>query len=562
MKQRTGWLLALLLIFASLPVKAQVFDGDFQLPLRIFPVLSANFGELRSDHFHSGVDFKTQGVVGKSVHSVAEGYVSRISVRKYGYGKALYIDHPNGFTSVYAHLEYLSPALDSVLREAQYREESYEINLQFNKDELPVKQGEIVAYSGNTGGSGGPHLHFEIRDTKTEEIIDPLLWYAPYIKDRVKPRIQALAIYQFDEQDLRSAKAKKDILPVVGNQLQRALPSCWGKIAFGLKAYDHMSDTHNIYGVQLLRLFLDDKEIFRQDLSRFSFDNTRYINYITDYEEWALHRSWIMRSFFPHNGQGIVEINEEKAFHFRYELSDRHGNVCVFPFVIQGKKPQTDENIETAENAEASAPYRLLFPDFQNDLLYTDAYLRIPAGTLYEALDFRFHRTQQAAYSPVYHLGEAGTPLHRKIDIALAVKNDILKNPQAYYLAYRNHKNEWDYVDARYENGWMLASVNRLGDYQIMADTISPKISLTNIDNDLKNDLIRILVQDQETDIARYQVYIDGKWALFEDDYKRDAIFYRVDGQALQRNGSQHHLKVRVWDFCGNCTEKETLFIY
>lgn len=553
----------ILLLCLGLFSKAQVSDIDFQLPLRIPPVLSANFGELRSDHFHSGLDFKTQGVVGKSVHSIADGYVSRIGVRKYGYGKALYIDHPNGYTSVYAHLEYLSPRLDSVLRAAQYQAASYEINLLFEAGELPVTAGEIIAYSGNTGSSGGPHLHFEIRDTKSEEVIDPLLWYAPYIKDQVKPRIQALAMYHFDEEDDRSASADKNIIPVVGNQLQSALPTAWGKVAFGVKAYDYMSDTHNIYGVQLLRLFLDDVEIFRQDLSRFSFDDTRYINYITDFEEWALRRSWIMRSFFPHNGQGIVDINQERAYRFRYELSDRHGNVCVLPFVVQGRKPQVEETGAATENQDTQPQrYRRLYPDFQNDLLYKDAFIRIPAGSLYETLDFRYHCTEREGYSPVYHLGKAGTPLHQKIDIALAVTNDVLENPQQYYLAYRNHKNEWEYVSARYENGWMLASVNRLGDYTILSDTISPKISLTNIDNVLKNDLIRILVRDEASDIAKYQVYIDGKWALFEDDYKRDAIFYRIDGVALQRDGREHHLKVKVWDHCGNCTEKETLFIY
>ena len=351
MKHKAGLTLLFLLCWLSLFPKAPFVDADFRLPMRIPPVLSANFGELRSDHFHSGLDFKTQGVIGKSIYSVADGHVSRISVRKYGYGKALYIDHPNGYTSVYAHLEYLSPRLDSVLRAAQYEEKSYEVNLFFDTDELPVKQGEWIAMSGNTGGSGGPHLHFEIRDTQSEDVMDPLLWYAPYIKDLAKPRIQALAVYQFAPEahqsapgDCLSPRTKKSIVNIADNQLQGTLPKVWGNIALGLKAYDYMSDTHNIYGVQLIRLFLDDKEIFRQDLSRFSFDNTRYINYITDYEEWALHRSWIMRSYFPHNGQGIVNISEEKDYHFRYELSDRHGNTQVFRFTLRGEKPMPTDN--------------------------------------------------------------------------------------------------------------------------------------------------------------------------------------------------------------------------
>lgn len=582
MKHKAGLTLLFLLCWLSLFPKAPFVDADFCLPMRIPPVLSANFGELRSDHFHSGLDFKTQGVIGKSIYSVADGHVSRISVRKYGYGKALYIDHPNGYTSVYAHLEYLSPRLDSVLRAAQYEEQSYEVNLYFDTDELPVKQGEWIAVSGNTGGSGGPHLHFEIRDTQSEDVMDPLLWYAPYIKDLVKPRIQALAVYQFAPEahqsvpeahpsapgDCLSSRTKKSIVNIADNQLQGALPKVWGNIALGLKAYDYMSDTHNIYGVQLIRLFLDDKEIFRQDLSRFSFDNTRYINYITDYEEWALHRSWIMRSYFPHNGQGIVNISEEKDYHFRYELSDRHGNTQVFRFTLHGEKPMLKDDslgypqVDVSHNIQQKSIKRLLQKEFQNNLLYRDAMLRIPPGSLYENTEFTYSTSPCDGFSPIYHVGYAGTPLHQKIELALAVSNDQLSEKEQYYLAYRNHKNEWEYVASRYENGWMLASVNRLGDYRVLADTISPKISLTNIDNDLKNDLIRILVKDNESDIANFQVYIDGHWALFEDDYKRDAIFYRIDGVALRRERKQHRLKVKVWDHCGNYSEKETLFIY
>ncbi len=561
MRQKAGLTAFFLLLISSLYTEAR--PCDFQLPLRITPVLSANFGELRNDHFHSGLDFKTQGVTGKSVHAVADGFVSRISVRKYGYGKALYIDHPNGYTSVYAHLEHLSPRLDSILRDGQYEAQSYELNLIFEAGKLPVKQGEIVAYSGNTGGSGGPHLHFEIRDTKSEDVIDPLLWYAPHIKDHVKPRIQALAIYRFNENNSNHL-TEKHIITIQDNLLQSDPPLVWGDIAVGLKAYDYMSDTHNIYGIQSIRLFLDDMEIFSQDMSRFSFDNTRYINYITDYEEWALRRSWIMRSYFPHNGKGIVHVDEEKNYHFRYELSDRHGNTCIFPFVLQGKKPRQAGKTDDKSSVPMSKDYgRKLYPAFQNDLIYREAILRIPAGSLYETTELHYGTSPtEKAFSPIYHIGYAGIPLHKKMDISLAVTNDRLSDKKHYYLAYRNHKNEWEYLDARYEKGWIQASVYRFGDYAVLADTISPKISFANIDNDLKNDLIRILVRDDESDIARYQVSIDGKWALFEDDYKRDAIFYRVDGAALQRTGGEHRLEVSVWDHCGNRTDKETLFIY
>ncbi|NLB03794.1 MAG: M23 family metallopeptidase, partial [Bacteroidales bacterium] len=180
--------------------KDSILPDYFDLPLRISPYLSANFGELRSDHFHSGLDFKTQGVINKPVYAIAPAFVSRISVREKGFGKALYLDHPNGYTSVYAHLESFSPKLDSIIKTAQYAAESYEQNLILNAGQVAIERGELVGYTGNTGSSGGPHLHFELRHTESEEPVDPMFWYRDRIRDTRPPGILALAIYALDGQ--------------------------------------------------------------------------------------------------------------------------------------------------------------------------------------------------------------------------------------------------------------------------------------------------------------------------------------------------------------------------
>ncbi len=566
MSTRTARLLTILptLLVFVFSVKAGDPERPYRLPMDLAPVLSANFGELRENHFHSGVDFKTQGVVGHAVRSVADGCVSRIGVRKYGYGKAVYIDHPDGHTSVYAHLDRLSPRLERVLRDSQYRAESYQVDLYFADGQLPVQQGELIAYSGNTGGSGGPHLHFEIRDTESEDILDPLWWFASRISDREAPRILALAFYQEDG---------KRIIPVKDNRLQEEPPAFWGKLGLGLKAYDYMSGTRNLYGVQLIRLFLDDKEIFRQDISRFSFADSRYINYICDYEEWVLRRQWIMKSFYPRSGYGVVDINEERPYRFRYELSDRYGNCCSLSFVVYGERAGAAANAAAAAAGTAAArplpgPARPLPAIYPHTLVYPQAIIHLPLGSLYSDCAFSYsiepasRREAARACSPVYRLHQACTPLHRKINIALKIEQDRLENKKQYYLAYRNRKQAWEYIEANYNEGWMSAQTTRLGDYMVLVDTIVPKISMGNIVHDLKNDLIRIHIKDTESDLAHYQVYIDGHWALFEDDYKNDAIFYRIDGQALQRTGQQHRMTVQVWDHCGNMAEKEISFIY
>ena len=305
----------------------------FDLPLRIPPYLSANFGELREDHFHSGLDFKTQGVIDKPVYAIAPAFVSRVSVRVKGFGKAVYLDHPNGYTSVYGHLESFSPRLDSIVKAAQYAAESYEQNLLFSDEQIPVERGELIGYSGNTGSSGGPHLHFEIRQTESEDPVDPMFWYKDRIKDTSPPKMLALAIYAIDGQGILlnhggRLSAKEIIQLGQGGTVapDSKLPLVWGKIGLGIKAYNYMNGTNNLYGLSRIRLFLDGEEIFQQDIGRFSFDESRYLNALVDYEEWVQNRSWIMKSFVePFNkldiypvkiNNGHIDVNQEREYDF------------------------------------------------------------------------------------------------------------------------------------------------------------------------------------------------------------------------------------------------------
>ena len=332
-------------------------------PMDIPVLLSGNFGELRSNHFHSGIDFKTQGVEGKPIHSVQDGYVSRISVSPWGYGNGLYITHPDGTTTVYGHLQKFSQKITAYLKEKQYEQESFNVNLSLTPDELPVKEGELVALSGNTGSSGGPHLHFEVRDTETEEPMDPIEYYKDLIKDTQAPKIQGIMVYSMPGKGVvNGSRRKLELKPVTaknGKQTLTGKIEAWGEIGLAVKGYDYMDNTSNIYGIKDITLTADSQVIFHSNLDRFAFDETRYLNSFTDFEEWKEHRSFYIKSFVdPGNrlrfieslNRGILTIDEPRTYHLTYKLADAFGNTTQLSIRIEGKEQPIPE-IDT-ENAE------------------------------------------------------------------------------------------------------------------------------------------------------------------------------------------------------------------
>ncbi len=549
--------------------------AQFDLPMRIAPVLSANFGELRANHFHSGLDFKTQGVIGKNVYAVEEGWVSRISVTRYGYGKALYIDHPNGYTSVYGHLSQFAPRIDSVLKAAQYESQSYFQQLYFQPGEIPVGRGEKVAESGNTGGSGGPHLHFEIRETKTEEPMDPLLWYADRVIDREKPQIYALAVYDFAHSDMPE--------PRVFEQFSDSLEiPVWGRVGLGLKAYDRMTDTRNIYGIQHLQLEVDGKTVFSQDLSRYSFDESRYINALTDYRLWVRGKTWFMKSFRePGNylnvypklvGDGYLEIDEERRYEVVYTLTDRHGNQTRLEFRLRGERPQCRFVSEaTAEFSVVSDSRRAIrmYPEYGGHYSSWDVQVSLGPGSLYSPIDFRctpkpFRPSSEAprSYAPVYDVHTREVPLHRPITMLLRITEDVVGDPSRYYVAQYGDKGKWEYVGGTYEQGFISVRSTSFGSFTVLADSLPPKIIVPHIENAAKNDLIRILVQDAQSGVADCRCLIDGRWVLAEDDYKNDSFLVPLDERSIVPTGGEHRLCVMARDACGNQKQAEYMFHY
>lgn len=546
-------ILAGICLFAGItiaPAEAQQLRKPMDHPI----LLSGNFGELRSNHFHSGIDFKTQGVEGKPVHSVQDGYVSRISVSPWGYGNGLYITHPDGTTTVYGHLLKFSKKIADYVKEKQYEQESFTVNLTLSPDELPVAEGEVVALSGNTGSSGGPHLHFEVRDTQTEEPMDPIEYYKDQIQDTRPPQIQGIMIYPMPGKGVvNGSRRKLELKPVTaknGRQTLTGKIEAWGEIGLALKGYDYMDNTTNIYGIKEIILMADSQVIFRSDLSRYAFSETRYINSFTDYEEWKERRSFYMKSFVePGNrlrfiespNRGILTIDEPRTYHLTYRVADAFGNTTQLSIWIEGKE-QPVPAIDT-DGTE-------LFHWWSDNRFGAKGIrLTIPKGNLYDDLYFRYSAKEDSITQRITHtLHNKSVALHKSAQLSLRLPVDTLENKQQYGII-RLQKGRRSWAGGVYRNGWIDADIKELGTYTTGQDIVPPTITPLNPATWVSKQAISLRLSDNLSGVQTYRGEIDEQFVLFEMNSK-SVITYRFDKQRLTRG--KHTLKLTVTDACGN----------
>lgn len=555
-------------LFLGCCVWAQAQDvsrSSFRVPLDIPLYLSGNFGELRPNHFHGGLDFKTQGVEGKPVHSIEEGYISRISVMPGGYGNALYVTHPNGYTSVYGHLKEFASAIAKYVEDEQYAKESFEVNLFPDASLFPVKKGEVIALSGNTGSSGGPHLHLEIRNTEANEPVNPLPFYLSEIKDTKPPRAYSVMFYpQAGKGVVNGSKQKRSIAFVnrSGRTVLAQPVDAWGEIGLGLRAYDYMNETNNTYGVFSVTLYVDSVKVFNSMVDRFLFDENRAINGWTDYDVYKQKRSWYMKSFLPagnrlrmlHAGdnRGFVRINEERDYHIMYVLEDAHGNVSRYRFTIRGKRRQIPSHVPQGKY--------LLRWDQANIIQEPGMELAIPKGMLYDDVeaDTKIIR-DSSAVAFVYQLHNSPVPLHTYCPLAIGIRNFPVADTTKYYIAGK-WGNALHYVGGTYENGWMKASIRELATYTVAIDTVPPKVEPLNKGMWERSKEIAFRLSDKHTGIRSYKGMIDGKFVLFTYNLRR-RLACKLAKARIER-GKRHTLELEVTDFCGNVTRVKEEFYY
>lgn len=560
-----------ILSLLCLPVQSQdIVKNHISAPVKIPIYLSGNFGELRSNHFHTGIDIKTQGKTGFPVYAVEDGYVSRINISPSGYGLAIYLNHPNGKSSVYGHLSKLSPILIKYAKENQYKQKSFKINLFPSKDKFPVKKGEIIAYTGNSGSSGGPHLHFEIRDTKTEHPLNPL-FYIPGIKDNIAPKIQSIIIYPLSSDSHVSGKITSQQFTTVffnntyhlkGNNVIKA----YGDIGIGIRATDYLNGSWNKCGIYETKLFADDTIISDLCINELSFDKGRYINSLIDYPWYIKHSRHIQKSWKePGNmlnnykllkNDGKVSFRDEKNHHIKYEIKDAYGNSSILLFSIQSHKISVNHPIPNGIKISWNHPFSLkengIKANFQKGTFYKDIFL-----------EFHKNNNNSSKYASVYELGSKYIPVQNYYQLSIKPEN-LPKRLQskAIITAIDPESGNHQSLGGIYSDGFVETSAREFGSFTVDVDTIPPTIIPLNIKNKktlLNHSRISFRINDNLSGIKSYKGIIDDKWVLFEYDLKKQRITYTFDPERMIFKIT-HHLKLTVSDNKDNVATYEAIF--
>ena len=524
-------------------------------PMKIPLYLSGNFGELRGSHFHSGLDFKTQGRIGIPVYAMDDGYVSRVMVSPWGFGRAVYIAHASGYTTVYGHLDRFAPFIDKIVKPIQYKNENFSLTQYFKPGEIPVQKGRIIAYSGNAGSSGGPHLHLDIRETRTEKPVDPMPFFKTLIRDAVAPDPRQVVLYPINGVvDGTTEKCRQPVIKNESGNYTLARPfRAWGDPALGIKAYDRMDGTTNIYGVKKTELYVDGILLFSYCIDAFSFDESRYLNSFIDYEDKILYKSIVMKSYVdPGNklsgvyndvvNRGVFRINEERDYNCRYVLSDGFGNRSVVNFTIQGIKQPVPVKKEVGHRMKYNQA---------NLFVEKGVRLEIPPDVFYDDFNFRYAARKEPGYvSDVHVLHNNTVPMHRFATLTIKLSQDNQRDKQTYYMVHINGKTK-STVKGRYQNGYLISKIRDLGTYAVAIDTVKPVITPIKPEQWGRTGIVTLRISDRHSGVENYKGTIDGKFVLFELDGKTARASYKLEPSRVS-GGRMHRLRFTVTDACGN----------
>ena len=555
--------LRILLVFLVFQLQAQnIIDPNyFSNPLEIPMVLSGSFGELRSNHFHSGLDIKTQQRSGIPIYAPADGYVSRIKVGHYGYGKALYIKHTNGYSTVYAHLQKYEATIQDFVKQNQYKKERYEIELFPTESELLVKKGDLIAYTGNSGSSGGPHLHYEIRDSYSRPM-NPML-FGLEIPDSKNPIVTSIFAYPSggDASVNKSAEpVKLRLIKQRDGTYKTERISAYGKIGFGVASTDQQNGAYNKNGVYRIKTSYNGKPKIDIKFEKFSFDETRYLNRYIDYTYYKEHKIKIQKLFRQTNNplsiitqednNGFVNVADGFSSNFTIEIEDYQGNLAQITVPVTGNKDslvvkkQIPKDLQYVPAVSSSTIQRGVFTlDVPKNAFYQGTYLDIKTS------------------GDTLHLHRDIIPVHKNISISMDISNYNTSDKNKLYIARQAYKNTSYYTTTRRENDILTAKTRILGSYSLFMDTIAPSIKAANFKDGKwisNNKTLKINIEDSHSGISSYRATLNGRFILMEYNYKKDVLTYDFSDHIV--TDTQNNLRLIVTDNVGNSTTFEAIF--
>ncbi len=526
----------------------------FQSPLsNSVLLLSGTFGELRPNHFHAGIDIKAK--VGDPLFAAAEGYVAKIEIDKSGYGKALYIAHPNGYTTLYAHMNNFTPAIETYVKQMQYKRKEFEMELKPSPDQFVFKKGDKIGAVGLTGATLGPHLHFEVHDTKTDDPINPLL-FGFKVYDNRPPQMQQLKVYQLNEkhqtlqEQLKSLTGGGNAYRISGDTI--IVNST--EVGFGLKAYDPMDNVSNRNGIYQMSIFQNDSLVYQFNMERFPDEDTRYLNAHLDYAERLDGNGYFYRGYvLPHNelpiylhkkNNGVIHLFENQTSSIGIQMKDWHGNVSTLHFFVKR---------EAVANELPELDYDFIIPHYEETIIQDgDLELFFPVGIFYEDLHLKYEATgSESGFAPSYIINDRSIPVHDYFGLGIRAQNLPERLKDKAFICYRDRTN----CGGKWRDDMLYAGVRALGKFTIEVDTIAPTIRPSRFKSYMRGySSMSFKIWDNFSTAGnvpglRYNATVDGEWILLEYDSKNALLKHTFDGTI---KAGKHQFRLVVTDALGN----------
>lgn len=551
----------LFIIFSIIPwlIHAQTKypTNDFSNPLEIPLILNGNFGESRSNHFHSGIDIKTQLKEGLKVFSVAKGNISRIKIAHGGFGKAIYVSHPNGYTTVYAHLKKFNNSIEEFVKKIQYKKQSYEVDLYLNTSDLKVFNNEVIGFSGNTGSSSGPHLHFETRKTVNQKALNPLL-FGIEIKDTRRPVVNSLYMYKKLKSGSISLPYKVVLNKINDSTFATKKIKVNGLVSFGLSGFDRQDLAKNKNGIYEISTFLNENLINSMKFDSFFFEESIKINSLIDYSFFVENRKRILKLFledendlsiYSTKNKGFVDVKQKTELLFKIVAKDIKGNS------ISINIPLDYENMvkATLTNPQGVSYSKKIENIIENDFEFKNSHVNIPKNTFLKNRKIKIEHPNDTL-----KIINPYIPLYKNIKIKFKNPN----NNKGNYLAVKDYNNKELFASSKLNPlNYFELKTKKFGLYFIKNDSLSPEISPLNFKNGdwvSNKKYLKFKILDKQSGIKKYKGKINGKWMLFEYEYKKNLISYEFDSFYLSK--SKNEVEIEVEDMVGNTLIKTFTF--